>query len=102
SGLDHDWIDAGTRRVAYYSHIPPGEYIFSVIAASSDGVWNESRASVAVVVLPPFWRTWWFFALALLSLAGMLFAAYQRRVAHLKKAHAVQEAFSKQLLESQE
>lgn len=102
SGLDHDWVEAGTRRVAYYSHIPPGEYVFSVIAASSDGVWNETMASVAVVVLPPFWRTWWFFALALLSLAGMLFAAYKRRVEHLKKAHAVQESFSKQLLESQE
>ncbi len=102
SGLDQDWVEAGTRRVAYYSHIPPGEYIFSVIAASSDGVWNESAATLAVVVVPPFWRTWWFFALVLLGLAGILVAVYKRRVEHLKEAHAAQEAFSKRLLESQE
>lgn len=102
SGLDQDWIDAGTRRVAYYSHIPPGEYIFSVMAASSDGVWNESAATLAVIVVPPFWRTGWFLTLALFSLAGLLFAVYKRRVAQLKKAHVAQEAFSKQLLESQE
>ena len=102
SGLDQDWVDAGTRRVAYYSHIPPGEYVFSVMAASSDGVWNESAMRLAVIVVPPFWRTWWFFALALLSIAGLLLAVYQRRVEHLKKAHAAQETFSKQLLESQE
>jgi signal transduction histidine kinase len=88
--------------VAYYSYIPPGEYVFSVMAASSDGVWNESATTLAVIVIPPFWKTWWFFALALLSLAGLLLVAYKRRVEHLKKAHAAQEIFSKQLLESQE
>jgi signal transduction histidine kinase/ligand-binding sensor domain-containing protein len=102
NGLDQEWVDAGTRRVAYYSHIPPGEYLFSVMAAGSDGVWNESATRLLVIVVPPFWRTWWFFALALFSLAGLLLAAYQRRVEHLKKAHSAQESFSKQLLESQE
>lgn len=102
NGLDQDWVEAGTRRVAYYSHIPPGEYVFSVMATSSDGVWNETAATLVVVVVPPFWKTWWFFLLMLLSLTGVLVAAYKRRVEHLKKAHAAQEAFSKQLLESQE
>jgi signal transduction histidine kinase/ligand-binding sensor domain-containing protein len=102
NGLNQDWVDAGTRRVAYYSYIPPGEYVFSVIAASSEGVWNESATTLVVIVVPPFWRTWWFFALALLSLTGLLVLAYKRRVKHLKKAHAAQETFSKQLLESQE
>jgi signal transduction histidine kinase len=102
SGLDHAWIDAGTRRTAYYSHIPPGSYTFSVMAASSDGVWNESPATLSVVVVPPFWRTWWFLSLVLASAAAMLAALYWRRVEHLKKARAAQEAFSKNLLESQE
>ena len=101
-GLDQDWVDAGTRRIAYYSHIPPGQYVFFVIAASSDGVWNESGATLSVVVVPPFWKTWWFFSLLLASAAGMLIVVYKRRVEHLKKAHTAQEAFSKQLLESQE
>jgi signal transduction histidine kinase/ligand-binding sensor domain-containing protein len=100
--LDNDWIDAGTRRAAYYSHIPPGRYTFSVMAASSDGVWNESPATLGVVVIPPFWRTWWFLSLVLASAAGMLAAIYWRRVEHLKRARAAQEAFSRKLLESQE
>ena len=101
-GLDQDWVDAGTRRIAYYSHVPPGRYVFSVIAASSDGVWNESGASLGIVVIPPFWKTWWFLSLGLASAAGIGVAAYKRRIELLKKAHAAQEAFSKQLLESQE
>jgi signal transduction histidine kinase/ligand-binding sensor domain-containing protein len=101
-GLDNDWIDAGTRRAAYYSHIPPGRYTFSVMASSSDGVWNESPATLSVVVIPPFWRTWWFLVLNLAGAAAILAAFYWRRVEHLKEARAEQEAFSKRLLESQE
>src|SRR5262249_1693808 len=44
--LDRDWVDAGTRRVAYYTRIPPGRYRFVVTAANEDGVWNETGASV--------------------------------------------------------
>src|SRR5262249_35788225 len=40
-GLDNDWVEAGARRTAYFSRVPPGDYSFKVIAANSDGVWNE-------------------------------------------------------------
>src|SRR5262249_11785619 len=46
-GFDRDWIDAGRRRVAYYTNIPPGDYRFSVMACNNDGVWNTKGASVA-------------------------------------------------------
>jgi signal transduction histidine kinase/ligand-binding sensor domain-containing protein len=101
-GLDKDWIDAGTRRAAYYSHIPPGHYTFSVMAASSDGIWNPSAATLTTEVVPPFYRTWWFLSLVLAAAVGMLSAIYWRRVEQLKKGRAAQEAFSKKLLESQE
>jgi len=101
-GLDEDWIDAGTRRVAYYSHIPPGHYTFSVIVSSSDGVWNQSPATLKIEVVPPFWRTWWFLSLAMLTAVGLLAIIYWRRIEHLKQARATQELFSKKLLESQE
>ena len=42
-GLDSEWVEAGTRRTAYYSHLPPGSYIFRVIAANSEGVWKRKR-----------------------------------------------------------
>jgi signal transduction histidine kinase/ligand-binding sensor domain-containing protein len=72
-GLDSDWVDAGTRRAAFYSYLPPGNYRFRVIACNSDGVWNQEGASLALAVSPRFWQAWWFvgaFALALLGSVG--------------------------------
>ena len=48
-GLNADWVEAGTRRTAYYSYLPPGHYVFQVIAANSDGVWNTVGVSVKIV-----------------------------------------------------
>jgi hypothetical protein len=101
-GLNDDWIEAGNRRAAYYSHVPPGEYNFRVIAGNSDGVWNTDGAMIRVVIHPPFWRTWWFAALIVCLFVGLGFLIYNRRVAVLKRAHHVQEAFSRRLIESQE
>ncbi|MGH7978226.1 MAG: sensor histidine kinase, partial [Limisphaerales bacterium] len=58
--LDPKWVEAGTRRVAFYSFVPPGNYRFQVIACNGDGVWNQEGASLALEVLPHFWQTWWF------------------------------------------
>ncbi|HZS45943.1 MAG TPA: two-component regulator propeller domain-containing protein [Blastocatellia bacterium] len=102
SGLDDDWIDVGTRRTAYFSHLPPGEYTFTVIAANSDGVWNTTGSSIRVVIFAPFWRTWWFATIvvaAVLILAGLI---YQQRVLKLQHERAAQEEFSRRLIESQE
>ena len=101
-GLDRDWVGAGTRRTVYYSHLPPGHYVFRVTAANSDGVWNTEGKSLPVIVLPPFDRTWWFLTLAALIAVGAVVLAWQYRVSHLKRARAAQEAFSRQLIASQE
>jgi hypothetical protein len=67
SGLDEEWIDAGSRRDAYYTHLDPGEYTFRVIAANSDGIWNEAGASASFVLKPHFYQTSWFIGLAILA-----------------------------------
>ena len=69
-GLDPDWVEAGTRRTAFYSYVPPGNYLFRVIAGNSDGTWHAVGASVPLTVLPHFWQVWWFIALAALILLG--------------------------------
>jgi signal transduction histidine kinase/ligand-binding sensor domain-containing protein len=102
AGVDKDWIEAGSRRSAYYSHLPPGSYTFKVIGANSDGVWNNEGAALSVVVRPPFWRTWWFLTLATLLVAGVAVLVYESRLARLRRAHAAQESFSRRLIESQE
>ena len=101
-GLDSDWIEAGTRRTAYYSHVAPGAYTFEVMAANRDGVWSEQPARLRVVVVPPFWRTWWFTLLAAAAVLASATALYRRRISALRRAHLMQETFSRQLIESQE
>jgi signal transduction histidine kinase len=100
--LHQDWIEAGARRTAYFSYMPPGDYTFKVIADNGEGVWNGDGQSLRITVLPPFYRTWWFRTLALLMLGGSIFAAFQYRVRQLDRARVAQERFSRQLLASQE
>jgi signal transduction histidine kinase len=58
--LEKDWVDAGAKRVANYSFLPPGDYTFRVIACNNDGIWNETGVSLPFTLLPHFWQTWWF------------------------------------------
>ena len=101
-GLDRDWVDAGARRVAYFSHLPAGDYVFRVTAANSDGVWNPVGQSLRIIVTPPFYARMWFVLLVLMS--GMAAAAlwHHRRLARVQAAQAAQAEFSRRLLASQE
>lgn len=101
-GVDQDWVDAGTRRTVNYSFLPPGEYTFTVIAANSDGVWNTAGKSVKVLVLTPFYKTAWFIALLFAAVMLVAFLIYRNRIGQLTQLNAAQEAFSRQLIESQE
>ena len=64
-GFDRDWVEAGTRRVAYYTNIPPGRYTFRVIACNNDGVWSRAGASVTFRLEPHFYQTPGFFGAAI-------------------------------------
>ena len=101
-GYDRDWVDAKDRRVAYYTHVAPGAYTFRVMAANNDGVWSTQDATIQLTVIPPFWRTVWFVSLILLGLIVSGVFAYKRRISKLKRANSAQQAFSRQLIESQE
>jgi signal transduction histidine kinase len=79
-GFDKEWTQAGSRRNAYYTNLPPRHYRFRVQAANEDGIWNETGAEVAFVIQPRFYRTLWFSALATLLLIGAIFAVYRIRV----------------------
>ena len=87
--FDKDWVDAGTRRNAHYTNMPPGEYSFRVTAANSFGIWNDQGASVRFVLLPHFYQTNWFDALCLVLLLALLGAGYQFRVRQLQRAFAL-------------
>jgi ligand-binding sensor domain-containing protein/signal transduction histidine kinase len=67
-GLDSDWVEAGTRRTAFYSYLPAGDYLFRVAACNRDGIWTDSEAKLHLTVSPYYWQTWWFLALAAFGL----------------------------------
>jgi signal transduction histidine kinase/streptogramin lyase len=79
-GFDKQWTQAGSRRNAYYTNLPPRHYRFRVQAANEDGIWNETGAEVAFAIKPRFYRTLWFSGLAALVLVGIIFALYRMRV----------------------
>ena len=71
-GLDEGWVDAGTRRVASYTHPPPGRYRFKVIACNNDGIWNKVGDTLTVTFEPFFWETLWFkLVIAVVSFAAL-------------------------------
>ena len=79
-GFDRDWTDAGARRTAYYTNIPPARYTFRVQAANNDGVWNTAGASVQFELRPHFYQTIWFYVLVIVALAAMIFLLLRRRL----------------------
>lgn len=90
-GYENEWVDAGARRVAYYTNLPPGQYTFRVIAANDDGVWNLQGASVSFVLKPRFYQTDWFYLVCLLLLILIVFAG-NRITTRLIRARADQLA----------
>jgi len=81
---DRDWHEAGTRRQAFYTDLPPGKYSFRVIACNSDAIWNESAAKLDFSVAPAYYQTNWFRALCACMLFALLWAAYYWRVQQLQ------------------
>ncbi|MGH7980034.1 MAG: two-component regulator propeller domain-containing protein, partial [Limisphaerales bacterium] len=97
-GVDPNWIDAGIRRVAYYSHLPPGRYRFEVKACNKDGVWNEAGAGLDIIIAPHIWQTLGARALMALTVIGaaigiVVYAARRRmrcKFILLEQQHAVE------------
>lgn len=92
-GFDTDWIDSGTRRIAYYTNLRPGAYTFRVIASNNDGVWNQTGAAFSLYLKPYFYQTYWFYAVCLLVLVLLAWLLFRLRV------RAMQAQFSAVLAE---
>lgn len=102
-GFDNAWVEAGQRRTAYYTNIPPGTYRFEVTAHTADSEWNKKGDSIALTLLPHFYQTNLFYLLCGGALAGLCFGIYQLRIKTLKanekrllelvqqRTHALQE-----------
>jgi signal transduction histidine kinase/ligand-binding sensor domain-containing protein/CheY-like chemotaxis protein len=83
--FEDTWMDAGTRRVAFYTNIPPGRYRFRVIASNNDGIWNETGASLSFYLAPHFYQTFWFRSLLAIAGLALLAGAFRLRVSAIRK-----------------
>ncbi|HTV82943.1 MAG TPA: two-component regulator propeller domain-containing protein [Acidobacteriaceae bacterium] len=84
-GFDRGWVDAGTRRAAYYTNLPQGHYVFRVMARNNDGVWSAAPAKAALVVEPHFYQLLWFQLLVALALLALGYAAWRRRLLRVER-----------------
>ncbi len=92
-GLTEDWIETdGKNRRATFTNLSHGEYIFRVKAANKDGVWNESGTSLKIVILPPWWKTWWAQILFYTFVIILLLAVPFIRLSMLKKQRTFLES----------
>lgn len=83
-GLEDDWIEAGSRRSAFYQNPPPGDYRFQVMARGEDGRWDGAPAEVAIHIRPFFYQTWWFYPVCAVLLGVGLWVLHRLRVSRAK------------------
>ncbi len=89
-GFEKDFNRIGSaHRLATYTNLDPGEYVFRIRASNHDGIWNPTEKTLRIVITPPFWKTFWFRVMVFLTLCGLLVLIYLRRVAQIK-AQSVQ------------
>jgi len=85
-GFNQDWIETNSsNRIATYTNLDPGEYLFRVKASNNMGIWNEKGISLPITITPPYWQTLWFRILIGSSLAVLLLALYFWRMSQLRK-----------------
>jgi signal transduction histidine kinase/ligand-binding sensor domain-containing protein len=86
-GYDRDWHEAGTRRQAFYTDLPPGNYSFRVIACNSDGVWNNRAAKLDFSIAPAYYQTNWFRGTVVAAFFLALWGLYQLRLRQIAREY---------------
>ena len=84
AGLDEGWVDAESRRIAYYTNVPPGKYSFRVIACNGEGVWNLAGATLKLYLQPHFYQTLWFYTLSGALLLAAALGGYRLRIRQIR------------------
>ncbi|MEJ6004460.1 two-component regulator propeller domain-containing protein [Paucibacter sp. AS339] len=92
-GYDKDWVSVGAgQRIASYTNLSPGNYVFQLKGANKDGLWSEESIRLELKVQPAYWATWWFRLFSALALLGLLWAMIHARLAALTRQKLQLEA----------
>jgi ligand-binding sensor domain-containing protein len=88
-GFEKEWNYVGNKREATYTSLPAGTYTFKVKATNNDGIWSEEVRSLKIVILPPWWETWWFrtLVISLIAITTIIGINWRVRAIEAQKAH---------------
>jgi signal transduction histidine kinase/ligand-binding sensor domain-containing protein len=90
-GFDKDWIFSGTRHEAIYTGLEPGEYRLVVMASNSEGTWSKEPKSIRIIILPPWWETWWARTLFIFAAIGLIVLIILLRTTSLRRSRKILE-----------
>lgn len=85
-GADEDWFPPTSKTEATYSSLPAGEYTFHLKAMNNDGIWNSKDVTFKFTILPPWWKTWWFYTIVGLIAFASVYTFITVRTRNLQKA----------------
>jgi signal transduction histidine kinase/ligand-binding sensor domain-containing protein len=101
-GWDADWREAGTRRQAFYTNLPPRTYRFRVTASNNSGVWNDTGASLEIAIAPRYYQTAWFWPLVAGVVLASLWGTHRLRVRVVEKHEREITVLNERLMKAQE
>lgn len=90
-GFESEWNYVGSQTRATYTNLDPGQYTFMLKGANNDGVWNPQARELSIVILPPWWETWWFHFLLFLGISLMILTILQVRLSVIQKQKRILE-----------
>lgn len=82
--FDNNWKSPDAIRNATYTNLDPGQYIFRVKAANSDGVWNGKEASIKIIILPPWWQTTWAYIIYIIIISSIIYSIWKGQLKRIK------------------
>ncbi|HEX3168758.1 MAG TPA: histidine kinase, partial [Chitinophagaceae bacterium] len=97
--FDKKVVSNGTNRVFSYTNVPPGRYTLKVTASNNDDQWNKAGFEMELIIIPPFWATWWFKTIVVLVLVGSVLLFFKLRENGIKREQVRQTAINKQIAE---
>jgi ligand-binding sensor domain-containing protein/two-component sensor histidine kinase len=96
-GRDRNWVAIGNQNFEQFSNLEGGEYTFKVRATTSAGAWNGRVTTVRIIIVPPFWATWWFYAICAVFTALIIYVLYRYRINELLKRQAIRNKIAQDL-----
>jgi hypothetical protein len=97
-GLDKEWVYSGNNNIATYTTLPPGEYKFLVNASNVAGEWSDKVTKLKIVITPPFWRTWWFIGIIIITGITALYFGIRRKIRAARRKDQQQLSFEREAM----